>query len=616
MHKKAAAFLFCILLIFTAACTEASDKIVAEPFSLSEVSLYPSEFTKNRDRMLSYLESVNDDSMLYVFREAAGLDTSGTYPLGGWDSPDVKLRGHTTGHYMSALAQAYAESRNETFKKKLDYIVEELGKCQDALPSQSNDMGGKNSEGYLAGYPEKQFILLESFATYGKEDNQIWAPYYTCHKIMAGLLDAYKLAGNEKALEIAVKMGDWVYGRLSKCTREQLDKMWSIYIAGEFGGMNEVMAELYNITGKEEYLATAKYFDNTTLFNACAAGEDILEEMHANQHIPQITGSLRIYEQTDELFYYDVAENFWDMVVNHRQYCNGGTGEKERFKGRDKIAEHLEGYEAETCATYNMLKLSRNLFFHAPDAKYMDYYERGLYNDILASLLTVRSGNNVTYFMPLAPGSRKDFGNGYTCCAGTGMENHTKYQDSIYFKAKDNSALYVNLYIPSELNWEDKNFKLKQETNWPSQQSSTFTVEKGGRMAINFRVPYWAENGFTIEVNGKNQEIGAQPGCYVTVSRRWKAGDVISVSYPYSFRLERTPDDSTVGALFYGPVLLVGKDRRTDFIELKLNTEDLTKSVKTVDEEALTFEADSVMLVPMYTANNFRYHAYFKISDQ
>ncbi len=616
MYKKAALFLTCILLIFTVACTAADDNKGVEPFALNEVSLSPSEFTTNRDRMHSYLESVNDDSMLYVFREAAGLDTTGTYPLGGWDSPDVKLRGHTTGHYMTALAQAYAESKDETFKEKLDYIVEELGKCQDALPSQSNDMGGKNSEGYLAGYPEKQFILLESFATYGTDDDQIWAPYYTNHKIMTGLIDAYKLAGNEKALDIVTKMGDWVYGRLSKCTRGQLDKMWSIYIAGEFGGMNETMAELYNITGKEEYIIAAKYFDNTTLFNACASGEDILEDMHANQHIPQITGSLRIYDQTDEQFYYDVAENFWDMVVNHRQYCNGGTGQKERFKGRDKIAENLEGREAETCATYNMLKLSRNLFFHDPDAKYMDYYERGLYNGILASLLTVRSGNNVTYFMPLAPGSRKEFGNGYTCCAGTGMENHTKYQDSIYFKAKDNSALYVNLYIPSELNWEDKKFKLRQETSWPNQQSSTFTVENGGRMDIKFRVPYWAENGFSIEVNGKIQEVEAKSGSYATVSRRWKAGDVIKVIYPYSLRLERTPDDSTVGSIFFGPILLVGKDRRADFIELELNTEDLSQSITIVDEEAMTFEADSVTLVPMYTAYNFRYHAYFKISDK
>jgi len=616
MYRKAVLFLFCILLIFTAACSAEKEILVAEPFSLSEVTLTPSKFTENRDRMLSYLESVNDDSMLYVFRDAAGLDTTGTYPLGGWDAPDVKLRGHTTGHYMTALAQAYAETKNEKFKQKLDYIVDELAKCQEALPSQDNGMGGKNSEGYLAGYPEKQFILLESFATYGTGEDQVWAPYYTNHKIMAGLLDAYKLAGNEKALEIAKKMGDWVYGRLSKCTREQLDRMWSIYIAGEFGGMNEIMAELYRISGKKEYIEAAKFFDNTPLFNACAAGEDILADMHANQHIPQITGCLRIYEQTNEKFYYDVAENFWDMVVNHRQYCNGGTGEKERFKGRDEIAKHLEGYEAETCATYNMLKLTRNLFFHAPDAKYMDYYERGLYNGILPSLLTVRSGNNVTYFTPLAPGSRKEFGNGYTCCAGTGMENHTKYQDSIYFRTRDNSALYVNLYIPSVLNWEEKGFKMRLETNWPSQQSSKFIIEKGGRLDINFRVPYWAESGFTIEINGKVQEMDALSGSYVTVGRRWKEGDEIVVSYPYSLRLERTPDDSTVGALFYGPILLVGKDRRSDFIELKLNTEDLSQSIKTLDEETLTFEAGSVTLVPMYTAYNFRYHAYFKIADE
>ncbi len=591
------------------------ESLVVKPFNLSEVTLLTSPFTANRDRTVNYLKSCNDDSMLYVFRVTAGLDTKGASPIGGWDAPDSKLRGHTTGHYLLALSQAYAESQDTELKAKIDYLVAELAKCQEALPSQSNDMGGFNNEGYLAGYPEKQFIRLEAFATYGSGPDQVWAPYYTNHKIMSGLIAAYKLAGNTQALDIVTKMGDWVYGRLSKCTREQLDRMWGIYIAGEYGGMNEVMAELYSLTGDSKYIATAKYFDNTTLFDACAQNNDILTGKHANQHIPQITGSLRVFDVTNEQSYYDTAKNFWDMVAEHRIYCTGGTSQGEMFRQRDRIAQYISSDTTETCCTYNMLKLTRNLFFHDSQPKYMDYYERALYNNILASQRQSGSGHNITYFMPLNPGAQKGFGNGYTCCAGTGMENHTKYQDSIYFKSADETALYINLYIPSALNWAKKGFKITQQTNWPSQQSSTFTVNEGGQLGINFRVPYWSGSDFSIKINGVDQEVEATAGSYVTISRTWAAGDEIVVSFPYSFRVEPTPDDSSVIALFYGPILLVGKDNSTSYINLSLNTENLSESITPVDGQPMNFITNGVTLVPMYTASGFRYHAYFKLAQ-
>lgn len=588
------------------------ENLAVKPFDLSEVTLLTSPFTANRDRTVNYLKSCNDDSMLYVFRVTAGLDTKGASPLGGWDAPDSKLRGHTTGHYLLALSQAYAETQDTELKAKIDYLVAELAKCQEALPSRSNDMGGFNNEGYLAGYPEKQFIRLEAFARYGSGPDDVWAPYYTNHKIMSGLIAAYKLAGNTQALEIVTKMGDWVYGRLSKCTREQLDTMWGIYIAGEYGGMNEVMSELYNITGDQKYVETAKFFDNTALFNATAQNNDTLNGKHANQHIPQMTGALRVFDATNEQYYYNIAKNFWDMVVEHRMYCIGGTSQGEMFRQRDRIAQYISSDTCETCCTYNLLKLTRALFFHDPQPKYMDYYERALYNDILASQRQSGSGHNVTYFMPLNPGAQKGFGNGYTCCAGTGMENHTKYQDSIYFKSADENTLYVNLYVPSTLNWSKKGFKITQQTNWPSEQSSRLTVNEGGQLDIKFRVPYWSGSDFSITINGVEQEIEATAGSYVTVSRKWEAGDEIVVSFPYSFRVEPTPDDSSVIALFYGPILLVGKDDRTSYINLTLNMQNLSESITPVAGQPFTFTTNGVTLVPMYTASGFRYHAYFK----
>ena len=272
---------------------------------------------------------------------------------------------------------------------------------------------------------------------------------------MAGLLDAHRVTGNEQALEILTGIGDWAHERLAPLPPDQLERMWDIYIAGEYGGVNESLATLHGLTGTEEYLVAAGRFDNSAVMDPVALGEDVLDGRHANQHIPQFTGYLRIYEGSDEAEYYTAAKNFWDMVVPHRIYSHGGMGVGEMFRTRDVIVESLydDRNHAETCPLYNMLKLSRNLFFHEPDPKYMNYYERGLLNQIAGSRRDVDSvdGPEVTYFVPVQPGSRRRYGNTGTCCGGTGMENHTKYQDSIYFRSADDSALYVNLYVASTL---------------------------------------------------------------------------------------------------------------------------------------------------------------------
>lgn len=619
--------------VVASATSTPSSTLIAEPFDLGDVTLHDSIFAENRDREYSYLESLDLDSLLYSFRVTAGLDTKGADPMTGWDAPNDKLRGHSTGHYLSAIAQAYASSGDEKWKTKLDYMIDELAKIQEAMPAQDNGMEGtevgaqkpeligNNSEGFLSAYPERQFILLENGAVYisGSTDDtnidSVWAPYYTLHKIMAGLVDVYELADNEKALDIVTRMADWVHGRLSVLTQDELDAIWEKYIAGEYGGMNETLAELSAITGNQKYTETAKMFDNVNLFPAMANNEDTLDGLHANQHIPQITGALKVFDQTNEAHYYEIANNFWDMVINHRTFSNGGTGQGEHFRAADKIAGLLGRDSAENCATYNMLKLTRELFFHSPDAEYMDYYEKALYNGILSSQDQSDRNRGVVYFMPLGPGLSKSYGrSGFTCCAGTGLESHTKYQDSIYFHSADDTELYVNMYIPSTLDWEEKGFTIDQTTDFPSEQGSTLIVNGNGQLDINLRVPYWAEKGFDVKVNGVEQDINAKPSSYVTLSRKWSEGDKIEISIPYSFRVETTPDNPTIGSVFYGPLLMVGKDNRETFISLDVNVRNPDSSFNGTDNP-LHFMNNDVTLVPMYEAYNFEYHAYFKINE-
>lgn len=617
--------------------TPGAANLLTEPFSLSDVTLQDSIFTKLRDSEYVYLDGYNLDKLLFAFRSAAGLDTKGATAMGGWDSAAGKLRGHSTGHFMSAFAQAYASSGEAKWKTKIDYMIDELAKVQDALATQPNGMEksnlgksnpslvGNNSPGYLSAYGEWQFILLENGAVYNGNEtdfNTIWAPYYTLHKIMAGLLDCYKVTGNAKALNMLVKMSDWVDGRLSKLPQSTLNSMWSRYIAGEFGGMNETLAEISEITGNTKYLGTAKLFDNAKLFTPTANDQDTLNGIHANQHIPQIIGALKVYDQTNDASYYQVASNFWGMVTKHRQFSNGGTGVGELFKESDKIASYIveggtsKNSQAEDCATYNMLKLTRELFFHNPDAKYMDYYERGLYNGIISSKDQSTANNGVVYFMPLGPGSTKGYGRtSFTCCAGTGLESQTKYQDSIYFRSRDKNSLYVNLYMPSTLNWAEKGMSIVQTTNFPSEQGSTLTVKGSGQLDIKLRVPYWAVNGFTVKVNGAIQNVTATPSTYVTLSRTWADNDKIEIAMPYSLRLEKTPDDPSMASIFYGPLLMVGKSTSTKFITLNLDENNLSQSITPVTGTPLNFTTNGITLVPMYTAYNFAYHTYFKLTN-
>lgn len=586
------------------------------PFPLDQVTLGDGVFRRKRDLMLDYARTFPADRILAVFRANAGLDTRGARPPGGWETADGNLRGHYGGHFLTLVSQAYADTREAALKAKLDQLVAALGECQQALAEHGSPR--PSHPGYLAAYPETQFILLESYTTYPT----IWAPYYTCHKIMRGLLDAYTLAGNAQALAIASKLGDWVHSRLGRLPKAQLERMWSIYIAGEYGGMNEVMADLHALTGRAEHLAAARCFDNTALLDACAGDRDILEGRHANQHIPQFTGYVRLFDHTGDERYAAAARNFWHMVAGPRTYSLGGTGQGEMFRARNAIAATLGDNNAETCATYNMLKLSRQLFFHEPDPAYMDHYERGLTNHILASRRDAPGTDSpeVTYFVGMGPGVVREYDNTGTCCGGTGMENHTKYQDSIYFRSADGNAVYVNLYLASTLRLAERGLVFEQTSTYPAEGVRTLTFrEGGGALDLKLRVPSWATAGFTVAVNGVPQAARAVPGSYLTLSRNWRRGDRVTVSAPYRLRVERAPDDPTVQSLFHGPVLLVARSRETTLRQFSFYRDftlrgDLADSVRP-EGRPQHFTTHGLTLAPFHLADDAAYHAYFRRTE-
>ncbi|MGM9477183.1 beta-L-arabinofuranosidase domain-containing protein [Pedobacter sp. GSP4] len=631
-------------------------------FPLNQVTLHAdahgqaSKFIENRDKFISTLAKTDPNSFLYMFRNAFGQkQPEGAKALGVWDSEDTKLRGHATGHYLSAIAQAYAGTAYDkqlqaNFSKKMEYMINTLyglsqlsGKAKTAGgdyvadpravphgPGKSDydsDLSEKGirtdywnwGKGFISAYPPDQFIMLENGAKYGGQKNQVWAPYYTLHKILAGLIDVYEVSGNKKALEIASNMGDWVYARLSQLPQETLIKMWNTYIAGEFGGMNESMARLYHITGKPNYLKTAQLFDNIKVFygdtehsNGLAKNVDLFRGLHANQHIPQIVGSIEMYRVSHNPEYYSIADNFWNKMVNDYMYSIGGVaGARNPANAECFVAQPAtlyengfsEGGQNETCATYNMLKLTGDLFLFDQRGELMDYYERGLYNHILASVAENSPAN--TYHVPLRPGSIKQFGNadmtGFTCCNGTAIESSTKLQNSIYFKSKDNQALYVNLYVPSTLNWKERGITIEQTTNFPKEDHTRLTIKGSGKFDVHVRVPGWATNGFLVKINGKAEKVQATPGSYLKISRSWKNGDVIELKMPFQFHLDPVMDQQNIASLFYGPLLLAAQEpeARKDWRKVTLDANDISKSIKG-DPEQLKFTIDNVVFKPFY----------------
>lgn len=623
-------------------------KEVAHTFSLADVSIDgDNRLTHNRDEALREICSWDVTQQLYNYRDTYGLSTEGYTKSDGWDSPDTKLKGHGSGHYMSAIAQAYAVATNPEQKailrKNITRMVNELRECQEktfvynkelkrnweardfAPEAELREMKGtwaafdeykKHPElygyGYINAIPAQHCALIEMYRAYNNSD-WVWAPYYSVHKQLAGLIDIATYFDDkeicDKALLIAKDMGLWVWNRMHYRTYVKQDgtqderrakpgnryEMWDMYIAGEVGGMSESLARLSEMVSnpdeKAKLLEAANCFDAPKFYDPLSKNIDDIRTRHANQHIPMIIGALRSYKSNQKPYYYNLAENFWRLVQGRYMYAMGGVGNGEMFRqpytqilsmATNGLQEgESEAYPDinETCCAYNLVKLSKDLNCYNPDnAQYLDYIERTLYNQIIGSLNPDQYQTCYQYAVGL--NATKPFGNETpqsTCCGGTGSENHTKYQQSAYF-ANDHT-LWVGLYMPTTLHWKEKGVTIKQDCLWPAQHSAIKITEGEGDFTLKLRVPYWATQGFSIKVNGKEVAKSYQPSTYVELEQKhWKVGDVVEIDMPFSKHIEYGADKlssdvasldgtplktSWVGTLMYGPLVMAGTGAQT-----------------------------------------------------
>lgn len=533
------------------------------PFAMAQVKLLPSIYTQAADWNSGYMDRLAADRLIYNFRANAGLSVGSAKPLGGWEAPadgkrGTELRGHFTGHFLSATAHRAANGDKEA-KSKGDYMVAELAKCQQKL-------GG----GYLSAFPTELFDRLDNLSgkprvidpATGRPDTRYpqlpWAPFYTIHKIMAGLFDMSQLAGNKQALDVAQNMADWA----DKWTASKSEEHMQQILMDEFGGMAEVLYNLSAATNNDQWAKVGDRFTKKVFVNPLASRRDELRGLHVNTHIPQVIGTARRYEISGDTRFHDVADFFWYEVTTARAYVTGGTSNGESWQGQPRELAHelkMSVATAECCCAYNMLKLTRHLYGWTADPRYFDYYERVLMNHRIG---TIEPKTGYTqYYLSLTPGAWKTFNTedqSFWCCTGTGVEEYSKLNNSIYWH--DHEGLYVNLYVPSELDWTEKGFKLRQDTKFPEQPNSTLvvTAARGAAMPMRLRIPAWLQTSPTVKINGRALEASATPGSYLTITRAWKPGDRIEVELPMHLSATVMPDDHSTQAFMYGPIVLAG----------------------------------------------------------
>lgn len=541
--------IFPALLLFVlldAAWSNAEQILNAVP--LPQVRLLPGEFKSRQDLHREVVLSYDMDRLLHNFRVNAGLPSSAK-PYGGWESPGVGLRGHFAGHYLSACALMYGATGDVQFKQRTDTLVAELAKCQAAL-------GG----GYLSAFPASQFDVLETKFTAG-----VWAPYYTIHKIMAGLIDACEQTGNRQALEVATRMADYFDARIGKLSPEAIEQMTRTDYKGnpvnEYGGFAESLLALHRLTAEARYLKLARVFMREWFIAPLAAGEDRLEKLHANTHIPQATSFAQAAAMTDDERLFRAADNFWRQVTRQHSFAFGGNAFDEKFKAPGVESADLTDLSGETCNTHNMLKLTRALFEQRPDCAYADYFEHALYNHILASIAPDTGGT--TYHVAAKPGCFKVYGthdDSMWCCTGTGIENTARYGESIYFTSTN--ALWVNLYIPSTVELPEHGLKLTQQSTFPAADKIkfTFACQKPVKLSLQLRLPGWLASPAEVKVNGKRIAAKQIPaaGNYLELAREWRDGDTIELRLPMAVHIRPALDDTGIISFFYGPVLLAG----------------------------------------------------------
>lgn len=624
MQLKPSHFLFSGLWLLFSACgnaviTTSEEPIKSvSPFEITDVELLDGRFKQGINLNINLLLNYEPDRLLARFRKEAGLEPKAE-AYGGWEA--ASLAGHSLGHHLSACALMYQTTGDQRFKDRADYIVDELALIQEA-----------NGGQYLGAFENGKKIFEEEVAkgeirSQGFDLNGIWAPFYTHHKVMAGLRDAYRLLGNEKALAIEKRFADWIGTIVLGLTQEAVQEM----LHCEFGGVQETLADLFADTGDEKYLEIARVFHHNAIIDPLANEEDILPGKHGNTQIPKLIAASRLYEITGDENDRRPAEFFWHTVVNDHTYVTGGHGNHEYFGKPDQLRNRLSDGTTETCNVYNMLKLSRHLFLWEPRAEVADYYERALFNHILSAQHPVTG--KVIYNLSLEMGGHKVYQNPmhFTCCVGSGMETHSKYGANIYYHNED--ELYASQFIASKVNWAERGLTLTQETQFPKTQSTQFTVESEAPQQFTFyvRYPYWAKGGIEIDINGKPQQIDAAPGSFLAIHRKWESGDQVTVRFPFSLRLEAMPDDDGRIAMFYGPIVLAGdlgpvedeKAKEPDYVPVLMSeSRDPATWIKPVEGEANTFQTVNVgrprdvVLKPFYQTHDRRYSVYFDLFNE
>ncbi|MFJ6197398.1 beta-L-arabinofuranosidase domain-containing protein [Micromonospora sp. NPDC092111] len=583
--------------------------VSAYPFDLGQVRLTAGRWLDNQNRTLNYLRFVDADRLLYNFRANHRLSTNGATATGGWDAPTFPFRTHAQGHFLTAWAQAYAVLGDTTCRDKANYLVAELARCQ------ANNGAAGFAAGYLSGFPESEFTALEARTLSNGN-----VPYYCVHKTLAGLLDVWRYTGNTQARSVLLALAGWVDTRTARLSTSQMQAL----LDTEFGGMNEVLTDIYQQTGDGRWLTAAQRFDHAAVFNPLAANQDRLVGLHANTQVPKWVGAAREYKATGTTRYRDIATNAWNLTVDAHTYAIGGNSQAEHFRAPHAISAHLTNDTCEHCNTYNMLKLTRELWLLDPNrVAYVDYYERALLNHLVGAQNPADSHGHITYFTPLGPGGRRGVGpawgggtwstdyNSFWCCQGTGIETNTKLMDSIYFH--NGTTLTVNLFVPSVLTWSQRGVTVIQSTTYPVSDTTTLTLSgtMSGSWSIRLRIPAWT-TGATISVNGTGQNVATTPGSYATVTRTWVAGDTITVRLPMRVIMQPANDNASVAAITYGPAVLCGNYGNSALSALpSLAVSSITRTSTTSLAFTATADGSTVTLGPFHDAHGYNYTVYW-----
>jgi DUF1680 family protein len=583
-------------------------------FSNKDVVLSESWIKQRETVNTKYIYQFDTDRLLHNFRINAGIESK-VKPLEGWESPNVGLRGHFVGHYLSACASLIEKTGDTLLQKRVKYMVDVLGDCQQKL-------GGK----YLSAFPEKDFTTLET------QFGGVWAPYYTYHKIMQGMLDVYKATGNKKAYAIVVNMAAYVKERMDKLSPETIEKM--LYTpqanpANEVGGMNDVLQNLFEISKDSTHYRLACLFDRKWFSQPLYEGKDILSGLHSNTHLPLIIGFAKRYENTGDSYYRDVVSHFWYMLEHHHCYVNGSSSgprpiattptaqTSEHWGKPDCLSTTLTDRTSESCVSHNTQKITSTLFRWTAHPEYADVYMNTLYNSVFA-LQNAETGWNV-YSLPLGSPNKKTFANPseFFCCNGTTIEAFTHLNSNIYFYNNDN--LWVNLYIPSSVNWKSKGITLSQLSDFPDSSVVKFnvTAKKVTPFALKLFIPSWTDEQTQVLVNGEPITSNVTPMSYFIIERKWKNGDKIEIHFNYHFNFKKMPDNPNVVALFYGPVLLAFQVNEETI--LKGNEVDILKNISK-RENSMSFtlknNGKEYTLLPFYKVTNESYGVYATIRNE